>query len=148
TGSTGGSDLTDQVDAITTQLDNGAPCATGIPGVGSAVVDALDELYFLYATASGTASSPATGNYKGKNLIDSADIPTYQPIFFPAIPSPLNFTVTKYKALYSTQIALGAFDLTKATPRVDQAFSAFATQFENIWLWAPSASPSGDNQVN
>jgi hypothetical protein len=158
-GSSGGTEVATQINALMNRLDNGAFCAVANPVTGPLVAP-LNELYALYLTAAGTptkpvSSLPATYPYLGENLLDPALVPSllapgifnlFSPVL-QALPTP-TYPVTRYKLLFPTAPGLTGFDAIQATSRVDQAEAAFRAEFESIPVFAPAASAVGDGKID
>ncbi len=52
-----------------------------------------------------------------------------------------------FKFLYPIAVPANGFDVSNATPRVDEAAAAFRTEFENIPRLAPGGSEADDGDI-
>jgi hypothetical protein len=159
-GSTGGTDITPQIDALIAKLDNGADpavCAStaALNAAPTFFLDTMDALQAIYAQATGTSRRPAPANpgagaYAPYNFVDQANFDITVSANFPFWPAgAYAFPAgVRYRILYPKVSGLGAFTLAQATPRIDEADAAFISQFENIPLFSRAGSPANDGRVN
>lgn len=150
--------ISEDIDALVSQLDNGGKRASdgGICASGDALALTLtltnvSGLEYVYQSAAGTLrdpapASPPTGYYTTRNLVSGTDVTGVTA--FPALPAGTAFsTLNQYKVFYPLSTE-GGFSVSNGTPRVDEADPDFIAQFENIPLILPAAPTANDGQLN
>jgi hypothetical protein len=148
--------ISEQIDSVRSQLDNGGTCLDTITG-STAASDLLNALAPMYTAAAGTLANPvpsgaATDYFKDWNYSTDATLKalmqaTAGVASLDAADYIFPTTDVGFKFVYPTSQPLGGYDMTQATPRVDQADSTFALNFEAIPELAPSQSTALDNYV-
>ena len=143
----GGTEITADINAVRNRLDNGATCFSTLDPAGAAL---LDLLYTIYTSAPGTVATPVPDPavFTTFNIISEASA-TGGGVSIPVDPTVFAFTnPIGFKFLYPTEVPVPSFDVTKATPRIDQAAASFREAFENIPRLAPAAAIAGDGKVS
>jgi hypothetical protein len=168
-GQPGGSAVTNGINALVAKFDNGAGCTFRPPlnaSDNATLIGYLNAFSPIYAAAAGTFARPVPAGappayFSDQNLVStsirqaingvnsslSSSVP-----FSILLPDPnagityafAGGAITQYKFLYPTAANVFPFDANQATPRVDQAFSAFVSQFEAIPIFAPSIANDGN----
>jgi hypothetical protein len=157
-GSSGGTDISAQIDALLAKLDNGVSCAVppvppALPNPVYTVGLIMNDIYAIYRQAPGTKAQPIVGTpgagaFARSNLVPRTDVPNViDPLLSLLVPANLAFALNDYKFLFPTGPGLAAFDPTRATPRVDQADATFATRFEQVPQLSPLATQAGDGNI-
>ncbi len=168
-GQPGGSTVTSYINALVAKFDNGGACKYRPPLDAydtATLVGYLNAFAPIYAAAAGTFAHPVPAGasstyFSTRNLVPvsigpavnavNATLPKSLPVSI-QLPDPnkgityafAGGTIPSYKFLYPTAPDLFPFDASHATPRVDQAFAAFVSQFEAIPIFAPSVAADGD----
>ncbi len=148
--------ISEQVDSVRNQLDNGGDCLDTLTG-SSVASDLLNALAPMYTTAAGTLANPvpdgaATDYYKDVNFSTDATLTALLQLTtgvasLDAADYVFPTTELGFRFVFPTSQPLGGYDMTQATPRVDQADSTFALHFEAIPELAPSESTALDGYV-
>lgn len=144
--------VSENVDAVRSRLDNGGTCLDTITG-STAASDLLNALAPMYTAAAGTLANPvpadaATDYFKDYNVPANLDLAALG--IASLDPANYVFTTTeiRFKFIYpTTQPLPSGYDMTQATPRVDQADGTFTLNFEAIPELAPSGSTALDGYV-
>jgi len=166
-GQAGGSTVTTYINALVNKFDNGAVCTLPAPlnTYGTSLVAYLNAFAPIYAAAAGTIAHPVPAGasptyFSNQNLVSTSIAPAIDAInaLLPSgipvsiqLPDPnqgityafAGGKIANYKFLYPTAPNLFPFDATQATPRVDQAYAAFISQFEAVPIFAPSIAGDG-----
>lgn len=169
-GQPGGSAVTDHINALVNKFDNGANCTFRPPlnAYDSAtMIGYLNAFIPIYSAAAGTFAHPVPAGaaptyFSTQNLVSTSIRPAINAVnstlasdlpFSIELPDPnaggitYAFTggvISQYKFLYPKAAKVAPFDASQATPRVDQAYAAFVSQFEAIPIFAPSIARDGN----
>lgn len=148
--------ISEHVDSVRNQLDNGGDCLDTLTG-SSAASDLLNALAPMYTTAAGTLANPvpddaAADYYKDVNYSTDATLTALMQLTtgvasLDAADYVFPTTELGFRFVFPISQPLGGYDMTQATPRVDQADSTFALHFEAIPELAPSESTALDGYV-
>ncbi|MEE8433766.1 MAG: hypothetical protein V3S64_03170, partial [bacterium] len=146
-GSEGGdSIISENINATRSLLDNGGDCLAGDDAAGAAL---LDLLFAIYDSAPGTVRNPEPElvDFTFKNIAANSQLEAGG-VQVPLSPEQFIFRAPiGFKFLYPIAVPANGFDVSNATPRVDEAAAAFRTEFENIPRLAPGGSEADDGDI-